>query len=175
MSFCRAGFRKDRNVRSATSAAHRVPSNVGPSPRAAGMPLPVGAAIPGSQHCHRPKGALAHTLHSRAPGGLASGMLRHPSAAVPLALPHDHRARNASPCQTHPTAMAGNSPVFSHACKSSLPIGRDALVGPIPEEVGKLSNLGGLGLIGHHITGPIPESLNDLEKFHGLGIRHTLN
>ena len=70
--------------------------------------------------------------------------------------------------------MAGNSPVFRHACKSSLPIGRDALVGPIPEEVGKLSNLGGLGLIGHHITGPIPESLNDLEKFHGLAIRHTL-
>ena len=100
------------SVRSATSAAHRVPSHGNRRPSAAGAPLQSGAAIPGSQHCHRPKGPLAHTPHSSAPGGLAMGMLCHSGAAVPLALPHDHRVRTASPCQTHPVEVAGNSPVY---------------------------------------------------------------
>ena len=43
------------SVRSRTSAAYRVASRAGPSPRAAGAPFQSGAAIPGSQHCHRPK------------------------------------------------------------------------------------------------------------------------
>ena len=85
------------SVRSATSAAHRVPSHGNRRPSAAGAPLQSGAAIPGSQHCHRPKGPLAHTPHSSAPGGLAMGMLCHSGAAVPLALPHDRRVRTASP------------------------------------------------------------------------------
>ena len=112
------------------------------------------------------------------PGGvvrrLTPGVPRHHGAAASSDLPHDRRVWNASPGQTHPAGMTGNSPFSSHGWKPPLPIGRDALLGPIPEEVGKLSNVGGLGLTGHHITGPIPETLNDLEKFHGLGIRHTL-
>ena len=52
------------SVRSATFAAHRVPSHAVPSPRAAGAPLQLGAAIPGSQHRHLPEGSPAHTPHS---------------------------------------------------------------------------------------------------------------
>ena len=53
------------SVHSATSAAHRVPSHSGPSPRAAlGHPSTLGAAVPDSQHCHRPEGTPAHTPHS---------------------------------------------------------------------------------------------------------------
>ena len=53
------------SVRSAPSAAHRVPSHSGPSPRAAlGHPSTLGAAVPDSQHCHRPEGPPAHTPHS---------------------------------------------------------------------------------------------------------------
>ena len=51
-------------VRSATSAAHRVPSHAGPSPRAAGAPLQSSAGVLDSQHWHRPKGLLAQTPHS---------------------------------------------------------------------------------------------------------------
>ena len=43
------------SVRSATSAAHRVPSHGNRRPSAAGAPLQSGAAIPGSQHCHPPQ------------------------------------------------------------------------------------------------------------------------
>ena len=52
------------SVHSATSAAHRVPSHAGASPRAAGPPFHFGGAVPDSQHCHHPKGSLAHTPHS---------------------------------------------------------------------------------------------------------------
>ena len=52
------------SVRSATSAAHRVPSHAGPNPRATGAPFHVGAAAPDSQHCRRPVGSLAHSPHS---------------------------------------------------------------------------------------------------------------
>ena len=51
------------SARSATSATHRVPSQAGQSPRAAGQPFHVGKAAPDSQHCRRPEGWLAHTLH----------------------------------------------------------------------------------------------------------------
>ena len=52
------------SVHSATSAAHRVLSHAGASPRAAGPPFHCGGAVPDSQHCHHPKGSLAHTPHS---------------------------------------------------------------------------------------------------------------
>ena len=61
-----------------------------------------------------PQGSLAHTLHSSprvdSPRN-RPGVLRHIGAAVTSALPHDRRVRNAGPGQTHPAAMAGNSPV----------------------------------------------------------------
>ena len=34
----------------------------------------------------------------------------------------DCRVRNAGPGQTHPAKVAGNSPVYSHGCKSALPV-----------------------------------------------------
>ena len=113
------------SVHSAMSAAHRVPSHVGASPRAAGLPFHFGGAVPDSQHCHHPKGSLAHTPHSSHWGcarGLALGVLCYHCAAAPSALPHDRRVRNASPGQAHPADMAGNSPVYSHGCKSPLPV-----------------------------------------------------
>ena len=111
------------SVRSATSAAHRVPSHAGPSPRAASTrPSTLGAAVPGSHNCRNPKGPLAHTPHSSAPGELALGVFHHHSAAVTWDLPHDRRVQSASPGQTHQVDMAGNSPVYSHGCKSSLPV-----------------------------------------------------
>ena len=72
-------------MRSATSAAHRVPSNAGPSPRAAGLSaLPPPQRIAGSYPSFQPA------------GGLAPGVLRHHGAAGPAALPHDRRVRRAS-------------------------------------------------------------------------------
>ncbi len=44
------------SARSATSAAHQIPSHAGPSPRAAGARFHVGGGSP--------KGSLAHTSHS---------------------------------------------------------------------------------------------------------------
>ena len=72
------------SVHSATSAAHRVPSHAGPSPRAAGPPFHFGGAVPDSQHCHHLKGSLAHTPHSSHWGcarGLALGVLCYHCAA----------------------------------------------------------------------------------------------
>ena len=138
----------------------------------------LGAAAPDSQHCRRPVGSLAHTPSSshRADSPANSPRVYFATLALLYHWPCHMITEHGTPAYVRLTRRPWleTGPVFSHACKSSLPIGRDALVGPILEEVGKLSNLGGLGLIGHHITGPIPESLNDLEKFHGLGIRHTL-
>ena len=107
-----------RNVR-------RVPSHAGANPRAAGPPVHFGGVVPDSQHCHHPKGSLAHTPHSSHWGcarGLALGVLCYHCAAAPSALPRGHRVRNASPGQIHTSDMAGNSPVYSHGCKSPLPI-----------------------------------------------------
>ena len=111
-----------RNVR-------RVPSHAGASPRAAGLPFHFGGAVPDSQHCHHPKGSLAHTPHSSHWGcarGLALGVLCYHCAAAPSALPHDRRVRNASPGQAHPASMAGNSPVYSHGCKPPPPVSERA-------------------------------------------------
>ncbi len=98
-------------MRSATSAAHRVPNHAGPNPRAAGL----SALSP-------PQRIAGSYLSFQAPGRLAPGVLRHLGADVPSALPHDRRVRNASPGQSHPAVMAGNSPVYSHGCKSPLPV-----------------------------------------------------
>ena len=94
-----------RNVR-------RVPSHAGANPRAAGPPVHFGGVVPDSQHCHHPKGSLAHTPHSSHWGcarGLALGVLCYHCAAAPSALPRGHRVRNASPGQIHTSDMAGNS------------------------------------------------------------------
>ena len=100
------------SMRSATSAAHRVPNHVGPNPRAAGLSaLSPPQRIAGSYPSFQPA------------GGLAPGVLRHHGAAVPSARPYDCGVRNASPGQTHPSDMAGNSPpVYSHGCKCPLPV-----------------------------------------------------
>ena len=50
-------------MRSATSAAHRVPNHAGPNPRATGAPFHFEGAVSYSQHCHHSKGPLAHTTH----------------------------------------------------------------------------------------------------------------
>ena len=58
-------------VRSATSAAHRVPSHAGPSPRADGPPLHMGRVSPG-QSALPPPGRIAGSYLSFQPsGGLA--------------------------------------------------------------------------------------------------------
>ena len=99
------------SMRSATSAAQRVPNHAGPNPRAAGLSaLSPPQRIAGSYPSFQPA------------GGLAPGVLRHHGAAVPSARPYDCGVRNASPGQTHPSDMAGNSPVYSHGCKSPLPV-----------------------------------------------------
>ena len=46
----------------------------------------------------------------QSPGGLAPGVPRH------------HRVRRVGPRQPYPAGMAGNSPVYSHGCKSPLPV-----------------------------------------------------
>ena len=85
------------SMRSATSAAHRVPNHAGPNPRAAGLSaLSLPPRIAGSYPSFQPA------------GGLAPGVLRHHGAAVPSALPHDRRVWSASPGQSHPAVMAVN-------------------------------------------------------------------
>ena len=108
--------------RSATSAAYQMPSHTGPSPRAAGAPFHVGGGSPGQSALPPPQRIAGSYLSFQAPGRLAPGVLRHLGADVPSALPHDRRVRNASPGQSHPAVMAGNSPVYSHGCKSPLPV-----------------------------------------------------
>ena len=110
------------SVRSATSAAHQVPSHSGPSPGAAGAPFHVGRSSPGRSALPPPQRIAGLYTSFQPPGGLALGMLRHPDAAAPSALPHDSRIRNASPGRAHPAAMAGNSPVYSHGCKFIPPV-----------------------------------------------------
>ena len=68
----------------------------------------LGAAATDSQYCHRPKGSLAHTLiptAGRTRPRTRPGVLRHPVAAVPSPLPHDHLVRNACPGRTHTAAV----------------------------------------------------------------------
>ena len=69
---------------------------------------------PGSYLSFRPPGGL--------PRGLVAGVLRHPGATAPSALPHDRRVPNASSGQIHPVEVAGNNPVYSHGCKCPLPV-----------------------------------------------------
>ena len=61
-----------------------------------------------------------------ATGRTRPGTLRHLGVAVPSAPPHDRQIRSAGaghpPGQTHPVEVAGNSPVYSHGCKSPLPV-----------------------------------------------------
>ena len=98
-------------MRSATSAAHRVPNHAGPNPRAAGLSaLPPPQRIAGSYPSFQPA------------GGLAPGGPRHHDAAGSAAVPHDRRVQSTSPGQSHPAVMAGNSPVYSHGCKSPPPV-----------------------------------------------------
>ena len=52
------------SVRFATFGAHRVPSQGGPSPRAAGPHFYWGVAVADCRHCHLPEGSSAHTPHS---------------------------------------------------------------------------------------------------------------
>ena len=49
-----------------------------------------------------------------------------------------------------------------------LSLGDNALTGPIPEELGSLSNLGVLALGGNALTGPIPEALGNLANLREL-------
>ena len=86
MSFCRAGFRKDRNVRSATSAAHRVPRQCWPKPE----------GLLDCQHCHRPKGSLAHTPHSSQRAASPRVYFATMVLLDQRPLPHDRRVRRAS-------------------------------------------------------------------------------
>ena len=94
------------SMRSATSAAHRVPS---PPAQARGLlerHSMLGAVVPDRQHCHRPKDRWLIPLIP-ALGGSPSDSPRvysaAPGAAVPSALPYDRRVRNASLSQTHAT------------------------------------------------------------------------
>ena len=105
-------------ARSATSA-HRVPSHACPSPRAAGAPLSywVRQARTVCTATTPPQGIAGLYTSFQPPGGLAPSVNRHHCAAVPSALPHDHRVRNASPGQTHLVVMAGNSPVTATGWK----------------------------------------------------------
>ena len=56
-----------------------------------------------------------------ATGRLAPGGPLHHGAAGSAALPHDRRVRSASPGQSHPADMAGNSPVYSHRLEIPIP------------------------------------------------------
>ena len=113
------------SVRSATSAARRVPSQAGPSPRAAGPPFMLGAVVPDSQHCRRPKGWLAHTPHSSH---------RADSPQVYLAAPalryHRPCRMIAGPGQTHPATMAREPLPQTRCLRRSL----DSAVGRLPED-----------------------------------------
>ena len=51
------------SVRSRTSAAYRVASRAGPSPRAAGAPFQSGRGNPGQSALPPPQRPLAHTPH----------------------------------------------------------------------------------------------------------------
>ena len=72
--------------------------------------------------------------------GRDPGSCRHSqhSAAVPSAVPHDRRVQNAGPGQTHPVGMAGNSPVYSHGCKSPLPVAEMVAGKPICRAPGRI-------------------------------------
>ena len=79
------------SARSVTSAAHRIPSHAGPSPRAAGAPFHVGRGSPGQAALPSP-GRISGSYSSfQPPGGLAPGVHRHHGAAVPSAPPHDRQ------------------------------------------------------------------------------------
>ena len=57
-------------MRSATSAARRVPAMPDQARGLLDRPSQVGAVAPDSQHCRRPEGSLAHTPHSTHRAGL---------------------------------------------------------------------------------------------------------
>ena len=45
---------------------------------------------------------------------------------------------NAGPGQTHPAVVAGNSPVYSHGCKPSLPVAEGAAGNPSCRTFGRI-------------------------------------
>ena len=89
------------SVRSETSAARRVPSQAGPSPRAAGPPFHVGGGSTG-QSALPPPQRVAGSYPSFQPQGdvtrgLAPGVPGHHGVVEPPARPHDRRVRDVSP------------------------------------------------------------------------------
>ena len=106
------------SVRSATFGAHRVPSQGGPSPRAAGPHFYLGGCGRGLSALPSP-GRIVGSYSSFQPSsGLAPGVLRHHGAAGPSALPMI--AESGTPARGRPTrsrwletalftAMAGNA------------------------------------------------------------------
>ena len=93
------------SVRSATSAARRVPSQAGPSPRAAGPPFHVGGGSTGQSALPPPQRVAGSYPSFQPQGGLVPSLPRHPGTAVPSARPHDRRVRNVSP--GNPTRPGG--------------------------------------------------------------------
>ena len=65
------------------------------------------------------------------------GVLCYHEAAGSAALPHDRRVRSARPGQSHPAEVAGNSPVYSHGCKSPLPVAEGAAGKPGCKPLGR--------------------------------------
>ena len=113
------------SVRSATSAACRVPSQAGPSPRAAGPPFHVGGGSTGQSALPPPKGWLAHTPHS-------SHRADSPRVYLAaLALRYHRPCRMiAGPGRTHPAIMAREPLPQTRCLRRSL----DPAVGRLPED-----------------------------------------
>ena len=108
------------SARSVTSAAHRMPSHAGPSPRAAGAQFHVGHGSPGQSALPPPQRIAASYPSFQPPGGwprvdLSTMVLldQRPCRVVAESV-------GLGPGQPQPTALAGNSPVYGPGWKFPL-------------------------------------------------------
>ena len=113
------------SVRSATSAARRVPSQAGPSPRAAGPPFHVGGGSTGQSALPPPQWVLAHTPHSSHRADPPRVYL-----AAPALRYHRPCRMIAGPGQNHPATMAREPLPQTRCLRRSL----DPAVGRLPED-----------------------------------------